>query len=445
MEDEPISNQTNRTGSLANRIYQYLLDDEEDARVCEDIPEEACVEVPRNFFKIGTSQTLTKLADELSNAKTVLPWLLGTIGASAFWVGLLVPIRESASMLPQIIIGSFVRHRAIRKNVWILGAFLQGIALIGMASTAIFLRGAGSGAVVLSLLLLFSLARGLCSVASKDVIGKTIPKRRRGRLTGFTAAFSGILTLGIGIALVRWVGAEASPMLFAMLLTSGTGLWFLAMGIYSSIIEMPGATEGKRSSIRDAFKRLNILRTDTPFRRFVLVRALLISTALAGPYYVLLARESGGGGELLGLFVLASGLASALSSAFWGCYSDRSSRSVLVTAAATASSLALFMFVLDISGLLIGFSWIAPIAFFILAMAHSGVRIGRKTYVLDLAGGSRRTDYVSVGNTVIGAVLLASGMLGTLSTFLSASGMLLVLSLFGFLGVILGRRLPEVE
>lgn len=435
----------NKTSPLVSRIYQYLLDDEEDARVCEDIPEEACVEVHRNFFKIGISQTLTKLADELSNAKTVLPWLLGTLGASPFWVGLLVPIRESASMLPQIVIGNFVRHRAIRKNVWVLGAFLQGLALIGMAAVALFLRGTGSGAAVLSLLLLFSLARSLCSVASKDVIGKTIPKRRRGRLTGFTAAFSGLLTLGIGFALVRWAGAEASPMLFAALLAIGMGLWFLAMGIYSSIVEMPGATEGGKNVILDAFKRLNILRTDRPFRRFVLVRALLISTALAGPYYVLLARESGGGGELLGLFVLASGMASALSSAFWGRYSDRSSRSVLVIAAATASTLGLFMFVLDISGLLMGFSWIAPIAFFILAIAHSGVRIGRKTYILDLAGGSRRTDYVAVGNTVIGAVLLASGMFGALSNFLSASGMLLVLSFFGFLGVILGRRLQEVE
>jgi hypothetical protein len=348
-------------------------------------------------------------------------------------------------MLPQIVIGSFVRHRAIRKNVWVLGAFLQGIALIAMAAIPLFLRGSGSGAAVLSLLLLFSLARGLCSVASKDVIGKTIPKRRRGRLNGFTAAFSGILTLGVGFALVRWVGAEASPMLFAALLATGTGLWFLAMGIYASIFEMPGATEGGRNAFRDSFKRLNILRTDRPFRRFVLVRALLISTALAGPYYVLLAREAGGGGELLGLFVLASGLASALSSAFWGRYSDRSSRLVLVVAAATASTLGILMFVLDISGLLKGFSWIAPIAFFILAIAHSGVRIGRKTYVLDLAGGSRRTDYVAVGNTVIGALLLASGMFGALSSFLSASGMLLVLSLFGFLGVILGRRLPEVE
>ena len=175
------------------------------------------------------------------------------------------------------------------------------------------------------------------------------------------------------------------------------------------------------------------------------MRALLVSTALAAPYYVAIARESGGGGELLALFVLASGLASALSSVFWGRYSDRSSRSVLIAAAAAASTLGVLVFLLDLAGVIGRFSWIAPVAFFVLAIAHSGVRIGRKTYILDLASGDRRTDYVAVGNTVIGLVLLAGGVLGTLSTLLGPTGMLLVLSLFGFAGVAGSRGLPEAQ
>lgn len=402
--------------------------------------------MPRNFFKIGAAQTLTRLADELSNAKTVLPWLLTAIGASPFWLGFLVPVRESFSMLPQLIIGGLVRSRPQRKKVWLLGALLQGVALVCLACIAAFLRGPLTGAMVVCLLLLFSLARGLCSVASKDVIGKTIPKRRRGRLIGFTAALSGVLTLGVGLALVSWVGGEAAPSLFALLMALAAGLWFLSAGIFSSVAETPGATEGGGNALREALKRLDILRTDPTFRRFVLVRALLISTALAGPYYVVLARESGGGGELLGLFVLGSGLASALSSAFWGRFSDRSSKSVLIAAAAAASGLGVAMFALDVSGLLrSGFGWIAPVAFFGLSIAHSGVRIGRKTYILDLAGGLKRTDYVAVSNTVIGAVLLVSGLLGALSSLIQASGMLMLLSMIGFAGVILGVRLPEAE
>jgi hypothetical protein len=429
-----------------DRIYHYIFEEEEDARVCTDIPEAACQEVPRNFFKIGAAQTLTRLADELSNAKTVLPWLLGAIGASPLWIGLLVPVRESLSMLPQLIIAGIVRRCSQRKKIWLLGALLQSSMLVGLAVTAVTLRGAGAGALVVGLLVLFSLARGLCSVASKDVIGKTTPKTRRGRLTGFTAALGGTLTLGAGLAMVPWVGQETDPVLFALLFGFSAALWLVAAWVYARIVEVPGATEGGRNALREALKRLSILRTDPAFRRFVLVRALLISTALSGPYYVVLARESGGGGELLGFFVLASGLASALSSAFWGRYSDRSSRSVLIVAAAAASGLGVLLFLLNLFGLLqTGFGWIAPVAFFVLSIAHSGVRIGRKTYILDLAGGSRRTDYVAVSNTVIGAILLASGLLGMIGAMIGAAGMLLVLSIFGFLGVIYGMRLPEVE
>lgn len=433
-----------QSGKLED-LYRLLVE-EEDARVCKDIPSEACTDVPGNFFKIGASQILTKLADELSSAKTVLPWLLGSVGAPAFWIGFLVPIRESGSLLPQLAIAGAIRGRPIRKWVWVVGGVLQAAALAGMAATAFLLRGSAAGLAIVGLLVLFSLARGLVSVASKDVTGKTVPKTRRGRLTGFTTAAAGLLTLGLGAVLVGLVPGDPPPGVAAGLLLAAAGLWILASGIFGSVMEMPGATEGGGNAVGEAFGRLDLLRTDKPFRQFVVVRALLISTALAAPYYVALAREGGsGGGGTLAFFILASGLASALSSVFWGRYSDRSSRGVLVAAALGASTLGVLVFVLDAAGLVGRLGWIAPLAFFLLAIAHSGVRIARKTYILDMAGGDRRTDYVAVSNTVIGAVLFLSGALGFLAPLIGPAGMLLVLSLMGFAGVWGGRSLPEVQ
>lgn len=428
-----------------DRVYSFLVE-EEDARVCKDIPEAACTQVPGNFLKLGASQTLTKLADELGSAKTVLPWLLTSLGAPSFWIGFLVPIRESASLLPQLVIASAVRKRPYRKHVWVLGSILQAMALAGMAMVALFVRGWVAGLAVVGLLVFFSLARGLVSVASKDVTGKTIPKTRRGRLTGFTTAVGGILTLAMGGILTMAVPGDPTPWLLAVILFGASALWLAAAGIFESIAEVPGATGGGGDALREAIDRLSLLRTDAPFRRFVTVRALLISTGLAAPFYVALARQhGGGGGGTLALFILASGLASALSSVFWGRYSDRTSRSVLVAAASVASSLGIAVFLLERGGLVQRFTWIAPLAFFLLAVAHSGVRIGRKTYILDMASGTRRTDYVAVSNTVIGAVLLASGALGFLAPMVGPGGMLLILSIMGFAGVAGGRALPEVQ
>lgn len=428
-----------------DRLYEFLME-EEDARVCKDIPEGACTSVPGNFFKITASQTLTKLADELANAKTVLPWLISALGAPAFWIGFLVPVRESGSLVPQLAIAAAIRDRPIRKYVWLLGAVLQAGALAGMALTGFFLRGGVAGAAVVGFLALFSLARGLASVSSKDVKGKTIPKTRRGRLTGLTTAVAGILTILTGAALTWLVPEDPSAELTASIILGGAVLWILAALVFSTVQEEPGATEGARHGLKEALESLSLLRTDKPFRRFVTVRALLISTALAGPYYVTLARESGGGRESsLSVFILASGLASALSSFFWGRYSDRSSRKVLMAAAGAASFLGLLVFVLNALGVVGAVGWIAPLGFFLLSMSHGGVRIGRKTYLLDMASGNRRTDYVAVSNTIIGVALLLSSTLGFLAPLIGPGGMLLILSLMGFAGVWGGKHLPEVQ
>jgi hypothetical protein len=73
------------------------------------------------------------------------------------------------------------------------------------------------------------------------------------------------------------------------------------------------------------------------------------------------------------------------------------------------------------------------------------VRAGRKTYLVDMAGGTKRTDYVAVSNSVIGLVLLGTGLLLGALSFLSPHALILVLSGFGMVGVMMARSLPEVE
>ncbi|WP_405107995.1 hypothetical protein L0Z65_12330 [Phaeobacter sp. BS52] len=49
-----------------------------------------------------TALTATKLADGLIDPKLVLAWLLNAIGAPGYLIGVLVPVRESGSLLPQL-------------------------------------------------------------------------------------------------------------------------------------------------------------------------------------------------------------------------------------------------------------------------------------------------------------------------------------------------------
>jgi len=63
-------------------LYDQITGDE-DARVCKDIPDAACRHLPRNFFAYLVANFLSKVADELSSARLVLPWLLGAVAAPA--------------------------------------------------------------------------------------------------------------------------------------------------------------------------------------------------------------------------------------------------------------------------------------------------------------------------------------------------------------------------
>jgi hypothetical protein len=90
-------------------------------------------------------------------------------------------------------------------------------------------------------------------------------------------------------------------------------------------------------------------------------------------------------------------------------------------------------------------AWFLPVAYFILSIAHSGVRVGRKTYVVDLATGNKRTDYVAISNTVIGVLLLLVGSVGALAPVIGNAGVIALLAFMGLAGALLGMSLPETQ
>jgi len=432
----------NRLGKIYDRI-----NNEEDARVCKDIPDDACRYTPLNYFLIIISNTLTQLGDVLSNPKTVLAWLMNYVNAPIFLISFIVPIRESGSMLPQIVIASYIRRMPVRKWVWVIGSLLQFASIAGIGIVALNFEGEKAGWLIILLLITFSLARGLCSVASKDVLGKTIPKTRRGRLKGYASSISGVLVIVAGLFMIFKTNSDTGIEFYGIVLFFAASLWVLAAAVYSGIKEYSGETAGGGNALKEAFDRLNILKKDKPFRNFVISRSLLLSSALTAPFYVVLAQNQLGTDiYILGLFIIANGIASSVSAPFWGKMADTSSKGVMVKAAIITSALGILVFaVISWVPFLRESSWFYPFTFFILGIAHSGVRLGRKTYIVDLAGGNKRTDYVAVSNTVIGVILLVTGGISALASLISVEGIILVLSFFGIAGAWTSSQLPDVE
>ncbi|MBT8065732.1 MAG: MFS transporter [Gammaproteobacteria bacterium] len=430
---------------IAETVYEKLTD-EEDARLCLDIDESACRESPQSFFLILSSYFLTKLGDAIASPKTTLAWLVTAVGAPPFVLGFLVPIRESGSMIPQLFIGSAIRQLPIRKWVWVSGSIAQGLCVVGVGLVALFVEGKTAGWAVLALVVLFSFARGFCSVAAKDVLGKTIPKDKRGQLNGWSASGAGLLSVAIGLVLMFPAVNTAEARVIGGLLFGAGLLWVIAALVYSQVPEFSGETAGGRNA-REALAKLNILVSDAPFRRFVITRALLMCSALSAPFYVALAQSNQGSIiAVLGAFVVAAGLASLISAPIWGRVADRSSKHVMIFAALITASIGIATFLTDrfLPGLS-GSAWFLPVAYFVLSVAHSGVRVGRKTYIVNLGSGNQRTDYVAISNTVIGVLLLIVGSVGALAPLISTAGVIGLLALMGLVGAALGTTLPDTN
>lgn len=428
-------------------LYARLAN-EEDIRVCQSIREEACREVPGNFFRLLLANALTKLGDRISNPKTTLAWILQALGAPAFFTGIIVPLRESGSLVPQILIAGFVRQRPLRKWIWVIGACLQGLAVAGMAGVAFGLDGSTAGWALVGFLLVFSLARGLCSIATKDVMGKTIPKGRRGLLSGWMSSVSGgVATLtGLGFFLFQWVGNDGTGG-FVILLLAAAAAWVVAAIVFSRVVEFPGETEGGANALRVAVDQLKLLRDDIDFRRFVLVRALAFGSGLGAPFVIGLAHGSLEGTALwLGIFLAVDGVAGMVSGPILGGWADRSSRGLLRVAMASTTVLLVVVVVFDLTSPSLFAAAVAyPILFFLLGIIHAAVRVSRKTYLIDMAEGNRRTAYVAVSNSVIGVLLLGTGLLTGLLSMISVHFALLFFagaSLFGFM---LAGKLPPIQ
>lgn len=294
----------------------------------------------------------------------------------------------------------------------------------------------------------FSLARGFCSIATKDVFGKTIPKTRRGLLNGLMGSVAGAIAAATGLLFVLNPAWESNAIL-AILLAAAASLWVFSAIMVWAVKEYPGANDSDDNGWGRSWQRFGLLNSDREFRQFVASRSLALGSSLAAPFYVALAQnELGSSFRYLGFFIIAEGLAGLISGTYWGKFADRSSRLVMTSASTLAAIVTLLVIIYSIStplSELVSAALFYPVAFFLLGVAHAGVRTGRKTQLIDMAEGNQRTDYVSVSNTSLGIALLIVGIIGAFIASISIQAVLLFMALLSLGGAITSFRLKQVQ
>jgi MFS family permease len=320
----------------------------------------------------------------------------------------------------------------------------EAATLFLMAVAALILSPLAAGIAVVLLLAVFSIASGVGSVAFSDVMGKTVPKGRRGRLLAVRATSGGGLALIAGFFLRQYVGAESDVTPYLILLGTAALLWFLAALLFAAIEEEPGATEGGRNALKEAQAGWQLLQEQPGFRHFIVARAFLLTVELAIPFYALYARrliqEDVGN---LGIFVMAASLAAVLSSPLWGRFADRSSRTVMAWGGGMAVLTGVYALLFGALPAELQTALVYAPVFLLIGFARAGVRLGRKTYLVDGAPQKEMPLYVALSNSLIGALTLLGSGLGLIAELLGLPPLIVLLALLSGTGALISWRLPE--
>lgn len=402
----------------------------------QDLAPEARTHEAANGLRHVISLSMTKVSDGLIDPKLMLSWLLTSLGAPAIYAGALVPIRESGALLPQIALAGRVEQMRYRKWAWVVGSAGQGAFAALIVLAALTLDGAAVGFAICAALAGLALCRAACSVSFKDILGKTVGQARRGAITGLAGTISsaGVVLL----ALLLMTGIFQSKGIVIAAIALAAVLWGLAALVFSTLYEV-ASDKTENLGVRFA-----ILKEDANLRRFILVRGLLVATALAPPYLVVLGGAGDSALGQLGALVFASAMASFLSSYVWGRLSDVSSRKVLMLTGIVGAVAMSAAVALSWAGLA-GQVWAMPTVLFVLMIAYHGVRQGRSTYLVDISPPDHRSTYAALANAVIGALLLGAGVLGGGAALLGPEATLILFAVMALAATTVARGLDEAE
>lgn len=325
-------------------------------------------------------------------------------------------------MLPQW----WIKRSAIgthqrRDYGWRLGMVIQLLGLFGFCFSVFFTSGSSVAAGLLMSLAVLSVGRAFTSVFSKDIQAEYVAKRVRGRFTGLVSTVSGGLSIGFALLLITGLFMENRSMV-------AWSFVFLC-GVVACTLLLSFPLTCKREVEQQQPTSLLAQFQENPLlTHMVLSRCLLLHAMLAIPFIgSSLGAEQG---INIGWLILVSGIASLTASYIWGVFSDRE---VIKTLALSASLCLVVLWILAVflqslsQSMLLG-------GFYLLLVGYDGVRIGRKTLLLNATTDDNRLAFVGVGNTFVGVFLLVSGgVLSVLYTYLGTQIMwfMLLCLMFG--------------
>ncbi len=376
----------------------------------------------RNFWCLASDFAFFGIGMAFISPGTVVPGFLDALNAPSFVIGLVSTLQSASWLLPQLFAARYLADKPLKKPYILLPAAV-GRSLILLLSFLIWITGARPAwlAVVMVTLVVIGFwgCDGLASVPWFDLLSKSIPPARRGRLTGVGQVMSGLFGFMAGF-LVEWMLSERGPAFpdnYAALYLLG---FFMFAGSFIAIamtVESPGVSARRVPGWHEFLPRLwKVLKSDRTYRHYIIARQIYGLGALAMPFYMTFALDRLGlPAHVAGRYTSIGLVGSILAAMLFGWLNERYGSKLVIAIGVVVSVLP------PVCALLTRLPWDPAllawgygVVFFFSSVAMSSMMPGWMTFVLEHAPEAERPGYVGLTNTINGVNVLLSAFGGAI-------------------------------
>ena len=411
-------------------------------------------EVRRSFALGVFNGTAFRFAETLIDPPLILTWFVSQLTSSNLLIGLVAPMGNAGWFLPQIFVSTRIQRMERKMPSYAIAAVIRTIAWLLLAA-AVWLVD-DPRFLLAGFFALYAIARlsaGLAGLTFFDVVAKTIPARRRGRFFAWRQLLGGLLGLGGGwiVKTILYHPALPFPRGHAVLFLLYCAVMAPALAAFALIREPPGPVVAEPVTLGEQLRRAGRLwRTDRVYRRYIAARLSLAMANVALPFYGIYAKNVLGAPEgMVGIYVVARVGALLLSNLLWGRLSDERGNRLVMRLVSLGSGLAALsaLALVGMMGLLRPQgAWLPylalPLFFLDGAMLPAQILSG-SNFLLELVPGAERPLYLGLSNTLMGVVVLISGLGGLVVDFFGFAGLFAVSLGLCLAGYVFASGLPE--
>ena len=372
------------------------------------------VESKARFWRISTAGVFFQGGAAALDTGTIVASLVHGLTGSALAVGAAAAIARVGWLFPQLFVAFDAQRRRRRLPYYIIGAFGRVACLAALCALLFTLptdAPAFGIAAFFVLWTLYAFVGGILAVPYNDIVARSVPSERRSRLLALRFFGGGLLALAVAAAAQRLLGAFSFPVDHALVLLLGalllliSALWFVSAG--EPVAPPPARPQSFGQFLKEG---LAVFRNDERFRVFVYARWLEGLSAMALPFYVILAGTAGVGGAEVAILLGAQTAGALASNALWGWWGDTLGKRSLLEGTAMLGAAGPALTLAWIAGgsttAALALPWFMGV-FFVLGAVGNGSTIAQLGFLMEISPDERRPAYSGYCNALVAPAMLS--------------------------------------